>query len=263
MNQPPADHTSDSEQEEKHTSTGKRSRYTSSNLSLGVIAGLLLVIPVVIFLRKEYLSRQERPPEPPPGPVEMTKEVPSIITATTIPAEITTEDKILTNSFGDRIGPLFEHELPGEKVISVPRAGFEEQLLSALSADATPTDRHFILDRLYFAPGSAELNAESQEQIEATAAILQAYPVVRIQLRGHTDSSGEEETNLELSAERARNVMIALVKQGMLPVRIAHLGMGSAAPVADNDTEEGKQRNRRIDLSIFRSMGTGPRVFSY
>lgn len=265
MTQPSNDQSSDSTPAERQYAKKRPSQLTSqTNLSLGVIAGLLLVIPVAIFLRKGYISSQpEIPIETPLEPLVMTKIVPSIITARKSSAHIEKEEDILSSVFGDRIGSLFEYHLPGDRKINIPGAGFEEQLLSDLKADEIPVDRYYILDRLYFAPGSTELNDESQDQIVATAAILQAYPVLRIQLRGHTDNTGSEETNLELSYERARSVMVALIKQGVLPVRISIEGMGSDEPVAANDTEEGKMRNRRIDLSILQSVDQGPSVFSY
>lgn len=249
--------------------TKKRPSQQSSqtNLSLGVIAGLLLVIPLAIFLRKSYISQQDiqhkEQIEKPLPPLEMVKKVPSIIVAKSMPSHAETEKDILKNAYGDRIGSLFDYTLPGERQIRIPRAGVEERLLGDLKGDEIPVGRHYILDRLYFESGSAELNEESQAQIKATAAILQAFPVLRIQLRGHTDNSGSEEINQELSNERARSVMVAFIKQGVLPMRIAFEGVGSAEPVADNENEEGKRRNRRIDLSIMQSADFGPSVFSY
>jgi outer membrane protein OmpA-like peptidoglycan-associated protein len=264
MNQLSGDQSSGSDAAEKHYVIKRPSQQASqTNLSLGVIAGLLLIIPVAIFLRKGYISQQDPPIEKPLEPVRMIKSVPSIIVARTMPWSSEIETDILFNAFGDRIGTLFDYLLPGDRKITIPKAGFEEQFLSDLKSDEIPADQLYILDRLYFASGSSELNDESLAQIKATAAILQTYPVLRIQLRGHTDNSGSEEINQELSKERAHSVMVALIKQGVLPMRISIQGMGSQEAVADNETEEGKVRNRRIDLSIVQSAEYGPSVYSY
>ncbi len=264
MNQPSDNQSSDSAPAEKQYVKKRPSQQASqTNISLGVIAGLLLIIPVAIFLRKGYISQQEIPIEKPLEPVKMIKSVPSIIVARKISSHSEAETDILYNAFGDRIGTLFEYHLPGDRKITIPRAGFEEQFLSDLKSDEIPTDQNYVLDRLYFASGSSELNDESLAQIKATAAILQAYPVLRILLRGHTDNSGTEEINLELSNERAHSVMVALIKQGVLPMRLSIQGMGSEEAVADNETGEGKMRNRRIDLSIVQSEEYGPSVYSY
>ena len=267
MNQPSDDLSSGSDPAKKQYAKIRPSQYSSAGFSLGVIAGLLLIIPMAIFLRKGYISQQDAPIEKslenPLETVEMVKSVPSIILASKMLSQGEAETQILHNAFGDRIGAIFEYQLPGGKEIHIPKAGFEERLLSDLNADEIPAGQPYILDRLYFESGSAELNDESLAQIEATAAILQAYPVLRILLRGHTDNSGSEESNQELSKQRAHSVMVALIKQGVLPVRLEIQGMGSQEAVADNETEDGKHRNRRIDLSIIQSEDFGPNVYSY
>ena len=276
MNQP-----SDSDPAEKQYANTRPSQHSSAGLSIGVIAGLLLVIPIAIFLRKGHVSELDTPiekpietsleklVEKPLEAVEMVNGDPSGIIASKILSESDDEEEeeeeteILYSAFGDRIGAIFDYHLPGGKEIHIPKAGFEERLLSDLKGAEIPLDRHYILDRLYFASGSSELNEESLAQIKAAAAILQAYPVLRILLRGHTDNSGSEEINLELSKQRAHTVMVALIKQGVLPVRLSIQGMGSQEAVADNESEEGKMRNRRIDLSIVQSKDSGPSVYSY
>ena len=275
MDQPSDNRPSDNGPAEKQYANTRPSQYSSAGLSIGVIAGLLLIIPIVIFLRKGHVSELDTPIETPLEKlieqpleaVEMVNGDPSGIIASKILSESDDEEEeeteILYSAFGDRIGAIFEYQLPGGKRIRIPKSGFEERLLSDLNADEIPADKLYILDRLYFSSGSAELNDESLAQIEATAAILQAYPVLRILLRGHTDNSGSEESNQELSKQRAHSVMVALIKQGVLPVRLEIQGMGSQEAVADNETEDGKHRNRRIDLSIVQSEEYGPNVYSY
>jgi len=82
------------------------------------------------------------------------------------------------------------------------------------------------------------------------AAILKAYPQVRIRIGGYTDNTGDPGTNLRLSEERANNVMDELVKLGIDPARMSARGYGERNPVADNSTEDGRQKNRRISLRV-------------
>lgn len=101
-----------------------------------------------------------------------------------------------------------------------------------------------------FAVGSANLNAGAFDEISRVSRVLNQYPDTSIQIAGHTDSTGSEQTNQTLSENRADNVKNALVGQGVHPNRISTLGFGESAPVADNSTEAGRQLNRRVVITI-------------
>ena len=101
-----------------------------------------------------------------------------------------------------------------------------------------------------FAVGSANLNAGAFDEISRVSRVLNQYPDTSIQIAGHTDSTGSEQTNQNLSENRADNVKNALVGQGVHPNRISTLGFGESAPVADNSTEAGRQLNRRVVITI-------------
>lgn len=99
-----------------------------------------------------------------------------------------------------------------------------------------------------FEPGSAVLSPESAPVIAAASDALRACPDAAIDVGGHTDSQGSDEGNLRLSQSRAEAVLAALRKPDLpLPNLVAH-GYGEADPVADNATEEGRARNRRIEF---------------
>lgn len=102
----------------------------------------------------------------------------------------------------------------------------------------------------FFAVGSANLNAGAYDEISRVSRVLNQYPDTSIQVAGHTDSTGSEQTNKTLSENRAENVKNALVGQGVHPNRISTLGFGESAPVADNSTEAGRQLNRRVVITI-------------
>jgi outer membrane protein OmpA-like peptidoglycan-associated protein len=101
-----------------------------------------------------------------------------------------------------------------------------------------------------FAVGSANLNAGSFNEISRVSRVLNQYPDTSIQVAGHTDSTGSEQSNQVLSENRASNVKNALVGQGVDPNRISTIGFGESAPVADNSTESGRQLNRRVVITI-------------
>jgi OOP family OmpA-OmpF porin len=84
----------------------------------------------------------------------------------------------------------------------------------------------------------------------AIAQILRAYPHSEVQLIGHTDNVGTPAQNLKLSQERVDRMAQLLVRNGIQPRRINAIGHGMNDPIADNRTEAGKARNRRIELVV-------------
>jgi len=80
--------------------------------------------------------------------------------------------------------------------------------------------------------------------------IVLAYPDLRLQVEGHTDSIGSDEYNQTLSEKRAETVLGYLVSSGVTPDHVTATGMGKADPVADNDTASGRQLNRRVDMVV-------------
>lgn len=102
-----------------------------------------------------------------------------------------------------------------------------------------------------FRAGSAEITPESQGIIAAIADVLRTCPGAQFEVAGHTDSQGREDVNDRLSAERAEAVRAALEDQDLPLVSFRARGYGAARPVADNDTDEGRRRNRRIEIVPF------------
>lgn len=81
---------------------------------------------------------------------------------------------------------------------------------------------------------------------------LQGADVQSIKVIGHTDSQGTDEYNQKLSERRASSVVAFLLNQGLTPDKLTSQGKGESEPVADNDTEEGRAQNRRVELHIQR-----------
>lgn len=122
--------------------------------------------------------------------------------------------------------------------------------LAGFLAGSEPTPRRFIVDNLNFETDSARLAADAPAVVIAVATPLKAHPTSRVALVGYTDSEGDDAANLQLSQDRARAVAAALAEQGIDASRIEARGMGEAEPIASNDTEEGRARNRRTELVV-------------
>jgi outer membrane protein OmpA-like peptidoglycan-associated protein len=103
---------------------------------------------------------------------------------------------------------------------------------------------------LLFDVNKATLRDASKAELTKLAQILNKYPDTNILVEGHTDNTGSEEYNLELSRQRAQSVENYLASLNVDPTRFTIMGYGEAQPVATNDTVEGRQQNRRVDLAI-------------
>ena len=104
---------------------------------------------------------------------------------------------------------------------------------------------------MQFAAGSARLLPESDGLLKAIAQLLIDHPEVEhLVVEGHTDSSGNARSNLELSRNRAAAVVKWLVANGVSARRLASRGFGSTTPIASNDTPEGRARNRRVEFRV-------------
>ena len=145
-----------------------------------------------------------------------------------------------------------EQRLPDGVNLNVPPTGIESRLVGFITDPNRPVDRTtwFEFDRLTFETGSATVRPESKEQLDNIAAILKAYPSVTVKVGGYTDNTGDDAANLKLSQDRASAVERELVQRGVPDDRIEAEGYGEQHPVADNSTEEGRAKNRRIALRV-------------
>jgi outer membrane protein OmpA-like peptidoglycan-associated protein len=101
-----------------------------------------------------------------------------------------------------------------------------------------------------FGVDSAELKAGAYDEISRVAQVLVQYPQSSILVAGHTDSTGSDVHNQQLSERRAQVVKNALGGQGVNPARMTTIGFGESKPIADNSTEAGRQINRRVEITI-------------
>ncbi len=141
--------------------------------------------------------------------------------------------------------------LPNGVALKVPQDGVESRLLGVIDGNGSASQTPWIeCDRLNFDPGSSILHPDSAEQIDDLAAILTAYPNVKLTLSGFTDSMGSAEQSLEISRARAENVKRQLVSRGISPDRLQAQGFGEMSAPADNSTSAGRARNRRVSLQV-------------
>jgi outer membrane protein OmpA-like peptidoglycan-associated protein len=101
-----------------------------------------------------------------------------------------------------------------------------------------------------FKSGSFELLTGARERLAKVSGIVLAYPSLRLSVEGHTDSVGGDDYNQQLSERRAEAVRDYLVQQGIASDSVSASGFGKTAPVASNDTPEGRQQNRRVELVL-------------
>jgi OOP family OmpA-OmpF porin len=103
-----------------------------------------------------------------------------------------------------------------------------------------------------FAFNKSDLSPAAQSQLDSLMFKLQLADVVSIKVIGHTDSVGSDEYNQALSERRASSVAAYLLSQGIAPSKLTSEGKGESQPVADNETDEGRAKNRRVELHINR-----------
>ncbi len=116
------------------------------------------------------------------------------------------------------------------------------ELVDKLSKDG------FITLHVNFDTGKATITADSAQTLDTAAAALKAAGDIKVEVGGHTDNVGTPESNLKLSQDRAQAVMAALVQRGVPAARLTAKGYGQTAPIADNRTEDGRAKNRRVEL---------------
>ena len=134
------------------------------------------------------------------------------------------------------------------------KAHMRAQLLAQLNAilQTRDTARGLIVNMsdVLFDFGKATLRPEAREKLAKLSGIVLAYPGLRLALEGHTDSIGSDEFNQTLSEKRAANVRDYLVAQGISGNALSAVGLGKSDPIAPNDTNAGRQQNRRVEMVV-------------
>lgn len=143
------------------------------------------------------------------------------------------------------------------------RVNYQEQLdpvASLPTADECEAEVGAIIaaSKITFEPGSATIDASALGTMDDIAEVLRQCGDVRLEIQGHTDSQGREEMNLNLSQARAQSVLNELRARRVLTASYSAKGYGETNPIAENDTEEGREANRRIEFKLIRPAPTSP-----
>jgi outer membrane protein OmpA-like peptidoglycan-associated protein len=117
-----------------------------------------------------------------------------------------------------------------------------DAMYSALNKDG------FMALYINFDTGKSDIKPDSMPIIEQIVALLKAHPELKVSIEGHTDNVGTPQGNKVLSTQRAKAVMNAVVQKGIAATRLTALGWGQEKPIADNRSEEGKAKNRRVEI---------------
>jgi outer membrane protein OmpA-like peptidoglycan-associated protein len=130
------------------------------------------------------------------------------------------------------------------------RERLRSQLNSVLATSETARGLIVNMSDVLFDTGKYTLKTGTQISLAKVAGILQAYPGLKLQVEGYTDSTGSTQFNQKLSENRADAVRDFLISQGVTPDNISATGYGESKPVADNNTAQGRQQNRRVNLVV-------------
>lgn len=107
-----------------------------------------------------------------------------------------------------------------------------------------------VLNNIFFETGKATLSGESRLELQRAIELMKKNPSMVIEIGGHTDNVGDDASNMRLSYDRAKSVRDYLINGGVAASRLQAKGYGKASPVADNNTEDGRQTNRRTEFVI-------------
>ncbi len=130
------------------------------------------------------------------------------------------------------------------------RADLMAQLNRVLATKDTDRGLMVTMAGVSFDSGKADLKPEARENLAKLSGIMMANPTLRLEIEGHTDNVGSEDTNQKLSLARARSVKDYLAEQGVSAESMTAKGLGPSVPVADNTSPDGRQKNRRVEIII-------------
>lgn len=136
-----------------------------------------------------------------------------------------------------------------ENIDLTEKKGYEE-IEKNIALDQIEIGKSIVLRNIFFDSGKSKLRDESQAELDRLYDIMDENPGIRVEISGHTDNVGSASFNKKLSQDRAKAVVDYLVEKGISADRLEYAGYGFDKPIATNDTEEGRQKNRRTEFKI-------------
>ena len=204
----------------------------------------------------------------------IVRQIVDTATGTPVPALVTVKElstnKVIGRAYADETSGIVEIEVPiGENLGLTFKADgyvYASELLNESQQDSFKTVElvkiekqkpfQFRVNLIFFDFDSDKLRPESTADLQEAVRLLRQYPSLRVEIQGHTDSTGPADYNLHLSQRRAEAVKRYLVAHGISPDRLIAKGYGETQPVAPNDTEENRQKNRRVEFKVLNVPGT-------
>jgi outer membrane protein OmpA-like peptidoglycan-associated protein len=136
------------------------------------------------------------------------------------------------------------------KAAEALRAQLLEQFNRILPTTDTPRGLKVNMADVLFDTGKYDLRPPAREALAKLSGIVLAHPGLKLEVEGYTDSVGSETFNQQLSEQRATTVRQYLIAQGLPENSISSRGFGETAPIASNDTPQGRQQNRRVEIIV-------------
>jgi outer membrane protein OmpA-like peptidoglycan-associated protein len=147
--------------------------------------------------------------------------------------------KVAPDIFG---APTQSYQLTVTEVAAMAQVITANQLLDELNK------KGFVTLYINFDTGKADLKPDGVATVKEIATLMKSSPALKLGIEGHTDNVGDAAANKKLSTARATSVMSSIVSSGIDASRLSAAGFGQERPVADNRTEEGRAKNRRVEL---------------
>lgn len=162
-------------------------------------------------------------------------------------------DNIRNTDKDPRKGQLLDIEVKNRALELKSEFGKAIEDMTTPATEGTDAINEVIINlkNVFYNTGSASLNNNSRFELDNLTSLLKANPEVRAELRGHTDSTGNPDSNMSLSESRANNVMAYLIDKGIDASRLSSVGYGQNEPIDTNDTAEGRENNRRTELRVY------------
>lgn len=158
--------------------------------------------------------------------------------------------KNAANAAGEGLSDAVKAAREGLASLTFTAGSAGEKMMNYLKSGDADADGTFRFINLNFASGSAAITDANAGEVDNLASVMSAYPNVKVEVQGYTDSQGNDDNNKALSQKRADAVKARLLVKGIGAGRVNAVGYGEASPVATNDTADGRAQNRRIEVKI-------------
>ncbi len=140
--------------------------------------------------------------------------------------------------------------LPDGKVLEVEAGSLVDQLYTYLTGNPNKEGKRFLLDKVSFTNETSTMTQESMIQIQNTATLVDAFPNIHVRVEAHTDNTGNANSKMTLSEQRALAVKRELNSLGVSIEKLSSAGLGGQMPIADNNTPGGRATNQRVELVV-------------